>query len=215
MHQPIKEIAKTIQQLVNETRGSGFGGELTTDELFSIITVWANGVDERIAQLLNSGVLPDHQIEKLAQSSNLIEPFDAKQINPASYDVCLGDHYIKNGAVHYLGEYHPLIIHQNEFILTETKEIFNLPNDICAQFALKSSHARLGLEHAMAGFCDPGWNGSRLTMELTNLSPIPVRIEQGGRIGQMIFMRMASPCRVSYAITGHYNNDKRVTESKL
>jgi dCTP deaminase len=99
--------------------------------------------------------------------------------------------------------------------LGETQEIFNLPNHIAAQFVLKSSRAREGLEHLLAGFCDPGWHGSRLTLELSNARrhhSIP--IWPGMKIGQMVFHVIAGEPERTYRETGRYNNDEQVTASR-
>jgi len=58
----------------------------------------------------------------------------------------------------------PYYLAPSEFVLAETIETFNLPDDISAQFVLKSSRAREGLNHLLAGWCDPGWHGSKLTL---------------------------------------------------
>ena len=108
----------------------------------------------------------------------------------------------------------PYYLAPSEFVLAETIEVFNLPDDISAQFVLKSSRARSGLNHALAGWCDPGWHGSKLTLELKNerryhgLSLYP-----NMKIGQMVFHRMSNVPALSYAVTGNYNNHLRVMPS--
>ena len=57
------------------------------------------------------------------------------------------------------------MLQSGEFCLAETLELFNLPDDISCQFVLKSSRARSGLNHLLAGWCDPGWHGSKLTLD--------------------------------------------------
>ena len=75
--------------------------------------------------------------------------------------------------------------------------------------------ARRGLEHLLAGFCDPGWSGSVLTMELHNSRQLwPVELWPGMRIGQMVFELMDKTPLRSYADVGHYNDDKTVTQAK-
>lgn len=103
-----------------------------------------------------------------------------------------------------------------DFILASTNEIFHLPNDIAAEFKLKSSVARAGLNHCLAGFADPGWNNSRLTLELKNeLKYHTLLLKVGMKIGQMIFYRVKPvPEQHSYSIKGRYNNTLMVTESK-
>lgn len=103
-----------------------------------------------------------------------------------------------------------------DFILANTQEIFNLPNDIAAEFKLKSSVARAGLNNCFAGFANPGWNNSRLTLELKNeLKYHTLLLKVGMKIGQMIFYRVKPvPEQHSYSIKGRYNNTVMVTESK-
>ena len=104
-----------------------------------------------------------------------------------------------------------------QFMLGCTREIFNLPHDLSAQFLLKSSVARAGLSHALATWADPGWHGSTLTLELHNLlSHHTLRLTVGMPIGQMIFHRHAPvPAHASYAARGRYNNDPQVQPQKL
>jgi dCTP deaminase len=109
----------------------------------------------------------------------------------------------------------PFLLRPNEFILAHTLEVFNVPDDICGQFALKSSLGRLGFEHAFSGWIDPGFNSSVLTLELTNMRQrTPLPLWPGMRIGQVIFMRMSSRPDVSYRDCGRYNFDKTVKGSK-
>ena len=99
-------------------------------------------------------------------------------------------------------------------MLAETREIFNLPDHVAAQFVLKSSRAREGLEHLLAGYCDPGWHGSRLTLELHNSRRLHnVALWPGMKIGQMVFHSLAGRPERSYAVTGRYNLHERVHAS--
>ena len=110
----------------------------------------------------------------------------------------------------------PLFLYPGECILAHTIEMFNLPMDLSAMFKLKSSAGRIFLEHMNAGFCDPGWHGSSLTMELKNNSRNHViKLEYGDEIGQMIFFPcLAVPEDKSYATRGRYNKDKQVSGTK-
>lgn len=103
-----------------------------------------------------------------------------------------------------------------EFILAHTLEEFYLPNNIAAEFRLKSSVARAGLDQALAVWCDPGWHGSVLTIELRNNTRYnTLELTVGMKIGQMVFFKGESvPSDASYAVRGQYNNDKEVTQSK-
>lgn len=110
----------------------------------------------------------------------------------------------------------PFVLYPGEFILAHSHEVFNLPNHISAQYALKSSMARIGLEHLNAGWCDAGWNGSSLTLELKNITRYhEIVIEYLDKIGQLIFFRhKAVKDEHSYASRGRYNGDRGVSGAK-
>lgn len=107
----------------------------------------------------------------------------------------------------------PTLILPGQFILAQSLEIFHLPNNISAEYKLKSSMARIGLDHLNAGWCDAGWNGSVLTLELKNVSESNcIELRAGDRIGQMIFFRHQEvPSDRSYAARGRYNNNLEVS----
>jgi dCTP deaminase len=100
------------------------------------------------------------------------------------------------------------ILRPGSFILAETQEKFFLPTNISAEYKLKSSMARIGLEHLNAGWCDAGWNNSVLTLEFRNLNTFhEIELVYGDRIGQMVFFEH-EPVELddSYAHKGRYNN---------
>jgi len=167
-------------------------------------------------------VLCDWQIKALC-SGGAITPFDPTLVNPASLDVRLGTHiFVEDEEVglHAASleghtQDNPYYLYPNEFMLAETMETFNIPENVCAQYALKSSLARAGFEHLLAGWIDPGFSNSVLTLELKNArrhQPIP--LWPGMRIGQIIFMEMAEVPQVSYKQSGRYNGDKKVARCK-
>lgn len=106
------------------------------------------------------------------------------------------------------GEAEPLLLYPGQFVLAATMEHFTLPTSVSAEFRLKSSAGRMGLSHALAVWCDPGWHG-HLTLELHNISQHHVvALRPGDRIGQMVFhMHEAVQPRMSYSQRGHYNGD--------
>src|SRR5258708_15954509 len=87
-----------------------------------------------------------------------------------------------------------------EFILASSEQLFNLPNNIAMELKLKSSAARVGLEHLGAGWADPTWHGSALTMELVNCTRNhSIRLRPGDRIAQVVFFHcIAVPDHASY-----------------
>jgi dCTP deaminase len=109
------------------------------------------------------------------------------------------------------------VLGPGEFILAQSMEVFNLPNNISAEYKLKSSMARIGLEHLNAGWCDAGWNGSVLTLELKNMTRNhDIVLKAGDKIGQVVFFKHEPvPDQKSYAVRGSYNGDKEVTGVKV
>lgn len=170
-------------------------------------------------------ILVDHQIRKLCEEG-LVTPFDPKLINPASLDVRIGDSAIveymfgdkpessKLNLAQYSKEA-PYWLQPKEFILLSTLEIFNFPENIVGEFKMTSSRAREGITNCLAGFIDPGFYGSSITLEVTNecrYTPRP--IYPGLIIGQVVFYSCLAIPERSYRVTGRYNNCPKVTASK-
>ena len=167
-------------------------------------------------------ILSDWQITARC-NGGMVTPFDPALVNPASLDVRLGGTLLIESAeglelVPYPlaghTEQNPYLLRPGQFVLACTVETFHLPDDIAAQFMLKSSRAREGIEHLMAGYADPGFNGV-MTLELVNSRQLhPVALWPWMRIGQMVFHQMAATPQRSYAVTGRYNGDSTVQGSR-
>lgn len=165
--------------------------------------------------------------------NGIIENVDPANINGASIDLTLGDTiYVEENSSkrivivdlaakprefpNYveirLGQ-EGYIIPPGQFLLASTREIFNLPNYIAFNYRLNSSLGRAGLNHALAGFADPGWKGSHLTLELKNWTEYHyLRIRPGQKIGQAIFYQTELvPEDRSYSKIGSYNFSNGVT----
>lgn len=159
----------------------------------------------------------------------VISPVNAKDVNGTSIDVYLGSEILvergrnENNIVSLRGKEALEMVKiditdghydlaPGEFILASTVETFNLPENISAEFKLNSSGARIGLENALATWCDPHWNGSVLTLELKNLTRYhTIRLHAGCRIGQIIFHKSEPvPADRGYGVRGRYNGDKTV-----
>ena len=154
----------------------------------------------------------------------MVLPYNPDLQNPASLDVLLGDRLMieveDRPELQILGISHhtqadPYWLAPGEFCLAETQEIFSLPDFLVGVFFLKSSRAREGLEHSHAGLADPGWHGSRLTMELTNARRFHnIALWPGMKIGQMVFHLISGTPERTYRETGRYNGDLGVTASR-
>jgi dCTP deaminase len=144
-----------------------------------------------------------------------LEPFDADMVQPSSVDVRL-DRFFRvfenhryphidpaadqpdlTRAVEPDGD-EPFILHPGEFVLGSTYEVITLPDDIAARLEGKSSLGRLGLlTHSTAGFIDPGFSG-HVTLELSNVATLPIKLWPGMKIGQLCFFRLSSPAQHPY-----------------
>lgn len=167
-------------------------------------------------------ILSDTAIRNMCLNVEAVTPFDPDMVNPASLDVRLGDNILIESASSTelvplnLAEFgwceeSPYELVPGQFILAETLETVKMPLDIGAQLALKSTRARQGLEHLMAGYIDPGFCG-RITLELHNSRQLhPVAIWPGMRIAQLVFHRLTQAPKRSYAVTGRYQNSTKVT----
>jgi dCTP deaminase len=109
------------------------------------------------------------------------------------------------------------ILEAGAFVLAHTQQIFNLPRHISAEYKLKSSMARIGIDHLNAGWCDPGWHGSSLTLELKNVTRAhDIVLHRGDRIGQVVFFSHEHVGDdYAYDMRGRYNNDKTVSGAKV
>lgn len=108
-----------------------------------------------------------------------------------------------------------IVILPGQFFLAHSVEEFNLPDNISGQFILRSSMARCGMNHLMAGWADAGFNKSKLTFEFKNETQHhSLRIRKGMRVGQMIFSQHSPAGDDSYAVKGRYNNSASVEASK-
>lgn len=169
---------------------------------------------------------------------NVIENVPEENVNAASIDLTLGSiiHTERTPPGGHGGLYGPIELadkeniymeevsiedfyydlYPGEFILAQTQEIFHLPNTIAGEFKLKSSAARNGLDHHLAGWCDPGWHGSVLTLEFKNNTQHHVlRLRHKMKIGQIVLWQGEEvPSEASYASRGQYNGDLAATQSK-
>jgi hypothetical protein len=99
-----------------------------------------------------------------------------------------------------------ITIRPRELLLGRTLEEFTVPNGYAAQLTGRSSFARLGLQvTASGGFINPGWRG-RMPLQLTNLSPNPIRLVPGLPICQVHFVRLTDLPEKPY---GHPDLDSK------
>ena len=161
-------------------------------------------------------LLSDRDIRSEIQSGRVaVEPFDEAMIQPSSVDVRL-DKYFRVFENHKYSVIDPsieqaeltrevvaeddeaFILDPGEFVLASTYEVITLPDDIAGRLEGKSSLGRLGLlTHSTAGFIDPGFSG-HITLELSNVANLPVKLYPGMKIGQLCLIKLSSPAEHPY-----------------
>ena len=105
----------------------------------------------------------------------------------------------------------PFVLHPGEFVLGSTYEVISLPDDVAGRLEGKSSLGRLGLlTHSTAGWIDPGFSG-HVTLELSNVATLPIKLWPGMKIGQLCLFRTSSPAEHPYgsAVYGSRYQDQR------
>jgi len=179
-------------------------------------------------------VLSDRDIRaELDAGRVVIRPYDAADLQPSSVDLHLDRSFrvFRNNRYPYIdvrepqpdltelltiADDEPFILHPGEFVLGQTLEWVELPDDLVARLEGKSSLGRLGLLiHSTAGYVDPGWKGT-LTLELSNVANLPIALYQGMRIGQISFFRMSSAVERPYgspALGSKYQGQAEPTAS--
>ncbi len=163
-----------------------------------------------------------------------LEPYDPKMVQPSSIDVRL-DRFFRTFENHKYAHIdpaeeqpdltrlvetpvnEPFILHPGEFVLGSTYEVVSLPDDLAGRLEGKSSLGRLGLlTHSTAGFIDPGFSG-HITLELSNVATLPIKLWPGMKIGQLCLFKLSSPAEHPYgsAIYGSkYQGQRGPTASK-
>jgi dCTP deaminase len=165
-------------------------------------------------------VLSDRDIRSALDAGEIaIRPYDPSDLQPSSVDLHLDRSFrvFRNNRYPYIdvrapqpdltemltiADDEPFVLHPGEFVLGQTLEWVELPNDLVARLEGKSSLGRLGLLiHSTAGYVDPGWKGN-LTLELSNVANLPIALYFGMKIGQISFFKMSSPVERPYGSPG-------------
>ena len=99
-----------------------------------------------------------------------------------------------------------IVIPPNSFALAETVETIDVPRDVLAICVGKSTYARCGIIVNVTPL-EPEWRG-KVTIEISNTTPLPAKIYANEGIAQMIFLKADRPCSVSYADKGGKYQDQ-------
>jgi dCTP deaminase len=180
-------------------------------------------------------LLSDRDIRREIDAGRVrLEPYDAGMVQPSSVDLRL-DRYFRVFQNHRYSHIdpaeeqeeltvqvepsgdEPFVLHPGEFVLGSTLELVTLPDDLAGRLEGKSSLGRLGLlTHSTAGFIDPGFTG-HVTLELSNVANLPIKLWPGMKVGQLCLFRLESPAEHPYgsAVYGsRYQGQRGPTASR-
>lgn len=168
--------------------------------------------------------LSDTDIKKAIRAGGIVlEPFDAARLQPASYDITLGNKFVENDAsgTHFIDPARKIfarttektirdgeefVLHPGISVLGLSKEYFGSDHYLI-QVGGKSSLARVGLMiHNTAGIINPG-HFLHITFEITNQSNIPIILRPGMEIAQITFSMLSSPPERNYKKLGRFAKD--------
>ena len=180
-------------------------------------------------------LLSDRDIHAAISDGEItLNPWDAAMVQPSSVDVRL-DKWFRVFENHRYPVIDPaeeqpdltrlievdpgeaFILHPGEFVLGATWERVTLGTTLAARLEGKSSLGRLGLlTHSTAGFIDPGFDG-HVTLELSNMATLPIRLWPGMKVGQLCFFRLSSPAEHPYGsarYSSRYQDQRGPTASR-
>ncbi len=153
-------------------------------------------------------------------------PFDAKRLQPATYDIRLGNTFIINEphstkAIDPVKGIYPkthtlevkdgaeFVLHPGVSILGYSKEKFG-SDKYLIEVNGKSSLARIGLiVHNSASIVNPG-HYLHIALELCNLNNVPIVLRPGMEIAQLSFAQLSSHTKRTYQDSGRYHTNNIV-----
>jgi dCTP deaminase len=153
-----------------------------------------------------------------------IDPLEDYQIQPASVDLRLGNHFLvvdehsteiitMDTPIHYREiNKDEIIIPPQSFVLATTMECIRLPDNMTAFVEGRSSIGRMGLFIQNAGWVDPGFEGE-ITLEVYNANSLPIRLNSGRRICQLVFAKMDQTTLNPYR--GKYQGQRKARGSDV
>jgi dCTP deaminase len=179
-------------------------------------------------------ILSDRDIKQAIEGGEIImKPFDEKRLQPASYDILLGNLFLVNDAHSSpfidpvtkvftktqevkLKDNEVFVLHPGVSILGYSRDYFGSDHYLI-EVNGKSSLARIGLlVHNSAALINPG-HFLNVALELCNLNNVPIILHPGMPIAQLTFAQLSSPPLQNYKKTGRYskNNLKGFVPAKI
>ncbi|MDM8564379.1 dCTP deaminase [Candidatus Halobeggiatoa sp. HSG11] len=180
----------------------------------------------------------DKWIRQMAESQQMIEPFEPQQVrndgqvisygtSSYGYDVrCASEFKVftninttivdpKNfDAKSFVNINADIcIIPPNSFALARTVEYFRIPRSVLGIVSGKSTYARMGIV-VNNTVIEPEWQG-HITLEFSNTTPLPAKIYANEGVAQLLFLEADEVCEVSYRDRGgKYQGQTGVTLPK-
>ncbi len=179
----------------------------------------------------------DHWIRRMAESHDMISPFNAEQVRYANeeriisygtssygYDVRCANHFKVftniNSSIMDPKSFDPnsfldvtadvCIIPPNSFALAHTVEYFRIPRNVLTICVGKSTYARCGIIVNVTPL-EPEWEG-QVTLEFSNTTNLPAKIYANEGVAQMLFLESDEVCATSYKDrSGKYQGQRGVT----
>ena len=169
--------------------------------------------------------LSDVDIKKALKAKEItIENFQERRLQPASYDILLGNKFIineshssqyidpQNGIYPQnreieIGDEESFVLHPGVSVLGTTVDYVGANGDYLIHISGKSSLARIGLiVHNTAGIVNPG-HFLHITLELGNMNNIPIVLRPKMEIAQLLFSKLTSSPSQNYDQTGRYSQE--------
>ncbi len=170
-------------------------------------------------------ILSDRTIKSMIDNGDLqIDPYIPANVQPSSIDCVLGTHFLimdethmdlitMNAPIHYREiETDHIIIPPHSFLLATTQEYIKLPDTITGFVEGRSSIGRMGLFIQNAGWVDAGFEG-QITLELYNANSLPIQVEAGRRICQLVLCKMDQAAQAPY--NGKYQGQRKAMGSRI
>lgn len=170
-------------------------------------------------------IISDQTLRKMIANGDLAcSPLDDQSIQSASIDCRLGNHFLildeaqapllklDDPVLYREVTAETIILPSKSFLLATTQEYIKIPPYVTAFVEGRSSIGRMGLFVQNAGWVDPGFEG-RITLELYNASSLPIQLQAGKRLCQLVFCLMDQ--KAEYPYQGKYQRQSQAVGSRI
>ncbi len=163
-------------------------------------------------------ILPDNEIKKLIFQANLLNNHSDHNIRNCAYNLRVGKMVEpETGEVKDVNANDNSIkIGPSETMILITKEIVNMPENLCATYSPLFRLAKQGIMLINASIVEPGYSGP-LSCYLVNFSSKIVWIKPGDEVAKIVFNQLLrEPANISYkSIEENEYENERITDAKM